>query len=512
MSLVINTNNIATIASRNLATNQTNLQKSLARLSSGSKIVTPADDAGGLAVANKLKAVMNRNIRANQNVQNGLSLLQVQDGAMKVASQILDRMSELKTMSLDVTKNSADLENYDAEFNQLQNQMVNIANEKFNGINLFTTSSEDLTVYTTELGDTGASASSSSSSSSGSYAGSDVTTSNAHAAKLYSDDAESYAVGDVIKGNVSGVEKSYRVDTAFDSNDGEDLATAVATGAANGKVTELTNNTDPGTRVFVGGQDYDLGDVIWDETTAKYYVSKGGDPAADPWSGTDIGAADLTNFVELGSSTPALSDYSAWSATTSYGKGELVQHNNQLYMAIDAAPTTGTGQDPATNTTDWKELSFYSTSGASSSSSSGSSSAAPTVAVSRHHLFQTGTSGSGLTTAGGLDLIGSTSSLASAADATKDLADYSVDDFVTFIQNAATARAENGAQMQRLQWSSEMLSTNYTNVEAAHSRLYDVDFSIESTAFAKNNILTQSAAAMLSQANSVPNVALQLLG
>ena len=68
MSLVINTNSIATTATRNLNANQANLQRSLARLSSGSKIVIPADDAGGLAVANKLKAVLNRNVRAQQNV------------------------------------------------------------------------------------------------------------------------------------------------------------------------------------------------------------------------------------------------------------------------------------------------------------------------------------------------------------------------------------------------------------------------------------------------------------
>ncbi len=152
MSLVINTNSIATTATRNLNANQANLQRSLARLSSGSKIVIPADDAGGLAVANKLKAVLNRNVRTQQNVQNALSFMQVQDGAMKSASQILDRISELKTMSLDVTKNALDIANYDAEFNQLQNQLVNIRAEKFNGINLFQTSASDLSVYSTEVG------------------------------------------------------------------------------------------------------------------------------------------------------------------------------------------------------------------------------------------------------------------------------------------------------------------------------------------------------------------------
>ena len=97
MSLVINTNNIATIATNNLNANQVNLQRSLARLSSGSKIVAPHDDAGGLAVSTKLKAALNRNTRTQQNVSNAISFMQTQDGALKVATNILDRMSELKT-------------------------------------------------------------------------------------------------------------------------------------------------------------------------------------------------------------------------------------------------------------------------------------------------------------------------------------------------------------------------------------------------------------------------------
>ena len=152
MSLVINTNSIATTASRNLAVNQTNLPEESARRSSGSKIVVPSDDPGGLAVANKLKAVMNRNVRTQQNVQNGISFMQVQDGALKTSSQILDRMSELKTMHLDVTKNSLDKLNYQAEFAQLQLQLQNIRDEKFNTINVFTTSEDSLSVYTTEVG------------------------------------------------------------------------------------------------------------------------------------------------------------------------------------------------------------------------------------------------------------------------------------------------------------------------------------------------------------------------
>ena len=137
MSLVINTNSIATMTRNYLTENQANLQRSLGRLASGSRIVRPSDDAGGLAVGNKITATVNRNIRGQQNVSNAVSFLQVQDGALSTVGKILDRMSELKTMSLDVTKNSLDIANYDAEFSQLQQQLSNVRDEKFNGISLF---------------------------------------------------------------------------------------------------------------------------------------------------------------------------------------------------------------------------------------------------------------------------------------------------------------------------------------------------------------------------------------
>ena len=93
MSLVINSNTLATVTRNYLDTNQENLKTSLARLASGSKIVKPSDDAGGLAVGNKLRAVVNRTIRAQQNVQNAISFLQVQDGALAQVGKVLDRMS-----------------------------------------------------------------------------------------------------------------------------------------------------------------------------------------------------------------------------------------------------------------------------------------------------------------------------------------------------------------------------------------------------------------------------------
>lgn len=139
MSVVINTNSSATLASMNLASSNANLSRSLNRLSSGSRIVTPADDAGGLAVSMKQSAATRRLSAINNNLGNTLSFLQTQDGVLKVAGKVLDRISELKTLSVDPTKNASDLANYDVEFKALQQQLTSLGGEKFNGVSLFGT-------------------------------------------------------------------------------------------------------------------------------------------------------------------------------------------------------------------------------------------------------------------------------------------------------------------------------------------------------------------------------------
>ena len=150
MAVVINTNYSATIASNNLNASNEALQKSLNRLSSGSKIVSPADDAGGLAVSMKLSAAAKRQGAAMTNIENAMSYLQTQDGALKVTSKVLDRISELKTLYIDPTKNTSDLANYDSEFTALQAQLTALTTEKFNGVALFGTNA--LSVPVTESG------------------------------------------------------------------------------------------------------------------------------------------------------------------------------------------------------------------------------------------------------------------------------------------------------------------------------------------------------------------------
>ena len=128
------------------------LQKSLNRLSSGSKIVSPADDAGGLAVSMKLAAAAQRQGAVSQNLGNSVSFLQTQDGVLSVTGKVLERMGELKSLYNDPTKNNNDKANYDSEFTELKAQLTSLTSEKFNGVSLFGSSS--LSVTTTEDGST----------------------------------------------------------------------------------------------------------------------------------------------------------------------------------------------------------------------------------------------------------------------------------------------------------------------------------------------------------------------
>ena len=141
MPVTINTNSAAAAASHNLSKNQSALQKSLTRLSSGSRIVQPVDDAGGLAVSMKMESAIVRLAGAQKNVQNATSFLEVQDGVLQAAGKIVNRMIELKGLSDDVMKNASDIENYNREFKDLQMQIYDMASLKFNGVSMFASTS-----------------------------------------------------------------------------------------------------------------------------------------------------------------------------------------------------------------------------------------------------------------------------------------------------------------------------------------------------------------------------------
>ena len=147
MSVVINTNSAATIASNNLSASNAMLQRSLNRLSSGSKIVNASDDAGGVAVAGRLGAASKRVGVITQNIGNALSYLQHQDNALKTVGKMLERMSELAALSSDATKNSTDTGLYDTEFQKLSASIYDIANNtNWNGSSSSVFATKNVTV------------------------------------------------------------------------------------------------------------------------------------------------------------------------------------------------------------------------------------------------------------------------------------------------------------------------------------------------------------------------------
>ena len=143
--MVINTNTSAINGARQLSESSAMLSKSLARLSSGSKISSPEDDAAGLAVSSRFDAQINRIGAAKNNVGNAVSFSQTQDGFLQKVGKALDRMSELSVLSQDVTKTDSDRGLYDKEYQTLGSYITDIASKDFNGVSLFTSTALSVT-------------------------------------------------------------------------------------------------------------------------------------------------------------------------------------------------------------------------------------------------------------------------------------------------------------------------------------------------------------------------------
>jgi len=138
MALNIYTNTAASRAGEQLSKNNRLLQKAMNRLSTGRRIASPVDDPGSLAVSMKLEASISRLAGAQNNVQNALSFMEVQDGLLYTAGNILGRMGELKGLaSQDPMKSDQDAASYNNEFKDLQLQLYDISQMTFNGVSLF---------------------------------------------------------------------------------------------------------------------------------------------------------------------------------------------------------------------------------------------------------------------------------------------------------------------------------------------------------------------------------------
>lgn len=150
MALNISTNTAAHRAGAQLSLNQSRLQRSFDRIASGKRISTPVEDPGSLAVSMKLQAAINRISGAQNNIKNAISFLEVQDGLLDAVGKIVDRMSELKGLATqDPMKSEQDRASYNNEFKDLQVQLYDISQMKFNGVSIFADHTTDSSGFNT---------------------------------------------------------------------------------------------------------------------------------------------------------------------------------------------------------------------------------------------------------------------------------------------------------------------------------------------------------------------------
>jgi flagellin len=144
--MVINTNIAAETSANMLENSSARLATSLERLSSGSKIVTAADDPAGLAVSMQFTAQSGAITAAEGNVTNATSFTQTQDGYLQQVSTALNRMSELAVSAQDSTITDSDRSLYNSEFQQLGSYVANVAGKDFNGVSLFDGAAKAVTI------------------------------------------------------------------------------------------------------------------------------------------------------------------------------------------------------------------------------------------------------------------------------------------------------------------------------------------------------------------------------
>lgn len=146
MGLRINTNVASLNAQRNLVNTTNQLSRSLARLSSGLRIVRAADDAAGLAISERFRAEIRSLGQAQRNALDGVSFLQIAEGALDETSGNLVRLRELAIQAANGTLGDEERATLNAEFQDLVSEISRVANvTEFNGSAILNNTSTTLT-------------------------------------------------------------------------------------------------------------------------------------------------------------------------------------------------------------------------------------------------------------------------------------------------------------------------------------------------------------------------------
>ena len=455
--MYINHNGMATNVANTLTSHYSNLSTSTERLSSGMRINSSADDAAGLAISELMRAdiaALNQGVR---NANDAISLIQTADGALGVIDEKLIRMKELAEQASTGTYDSTQRLMIDSEYQQMASEITRIANATdFNGTKLL-----DGTL-------------------SGVHDGSEATATGA--LKVHfgtsNDSAEDYyyiEIGETTAqafglGNASSYDddvtrmiNQYRAELEKGMknwNRGTEAQQA-AYAAIDGMVTDFATKLNKiKTDMTAAGQGGYA--TAWNalKPEDKAFYGKGLPDNMPPAN------ANAWNALTDSEKEQVLYAY-ARVTVGSWSDGDPTQtsfNNNQL-----AAVPAGAGQALATNVRN---------------------TALGNLATSLETKYDYG----------------------GQSIATQEDAQLALDAINNAIVEKDKIRAHLGATQNRLENTVTNLTIQSENLQNAESRIRDVDVATEMTNFVRNQVLTQSAVAMLSQANSMPQMAMSLIG
>jgi flagellin len=469
MALNINTNVASINAQRVMTRNVNALQGSFERLASGLRVNSAADDAAGLAIGERMGAQVRGLGQAIRNANDGAALAKTAEGALVETGNILQRMRELAVQSANDTNTTTDRAALQLEATALQSELDRIGSQtQYNGLN-------------------------------------------------------------VLDGTFTG--KQFQV--GANANQTIQLDVAQSSSAVLGAVAAVSA-TDVTTTAGVSGDLILNGVTVGASNAADDTSSSTGNDASAISKAAAINAVSATSGVTASVTATTVTDAAAVAAGT-YTSGDLTVNG----VDIGAVTTVANDSDSALR----NAINAVSAQTGVTASLGGSSELVLTAADGRNidlaGTDTTGAAATGLatsTTAGGLDLesdsaisiagataanfgltAGSTAintavNISSQTISTQTGSQTAISVFDSAIRQVSTQRASLGAFLNRLDSAVANLSTTSENVSASRSQVMDADFASETAQFARNQILQQASAAMLAQANTSGQIALQLLG
>ena len=472
MALTVNTNIASLTAQRNLTSSQNDLSTSLERLSSGLRINSAKDDAAGLAISERFTAQIKGLNQGVRNANDGISLAQTAEGALKEVTSNLQRIRELAVQSANATNSVSDRAALKAESDQLVAEIDRVAsNTKFNGINLLDgTFSAQAFQVGADSGET-VSVTSIDSARTTALGGSTSASVTSTAVNTTATDGSNVTI--------NGVAIAASVDdgSGSASADASAKAKAAAINATSGtQVTATANATVEAGAVAVAATG-NTGDLVINGVAVAQVTSTNNAATDTAAMLSAINAVSgSTGVVASGDNTTGLTltaaDGRNITVAATYSGGDGTQ------FGLDAAGTTTLGTITLT-------------------SSSSSITAGGTVAILGSPTT-TALSASG-TAISSIDI--STAAGASTALTSVDAA----------LSTISSTRSTLGSYQSRFESIVANSQTAAENLSASRSRIMDADFAAETAQLTKSQILQQSGIAMLAQANSIPQNVLALL-